>query len=418
MAARGLQAELIVRVPERGSVVLGSREWTSLANAPEFWGIVERGLLTVERLPGGAARLHGSCYVGRCTLNDGTRLELTEKVDGALSALLRHATHGSFRVEVLPASTGELNSLVGLLAQQFVREVRRYLTTGRDFRYQRHATSGPLAAGRLLLPETARLRARGLGHLMAFDRDKVSFATELNAVVFAALREISSLGLLGYIDAATVSTARALGMVFDDSGLERLLGRTHAAVASFAAGLLVNDKRSAHRDLLALAGVLLNRESFGGSMAAGGMVPRSWFLNLETLFESAVRNVLTKQYGMRGAVTSGRQRPRPIFGKFPGLLSANPDLVIEEAARVIVGDVKYKAVGTTASAADIYQLLVHATAFEAREAFLVFPDRVFAMRELGASSAGPRVQIFTLDVASLDEHVSMLVGSLRNGRRD
>jgi 5-methylcytosine-specific restriction endonuclease McrBC regulatory subunit McrC len=113
-------------------------------------------------------------------------------------------------------------------------------------------------------------------------------------------------------------------------------------------------------------------------------------------------------------VISGSTRSqRPIFEMGSGRYTANPDLVISKGAEVLaIGDVKYKSWSGSASADDIYQLLVHAAAFRCSLAFLIFPGESLEIHDLGLASTGCRTWVVVVDVCKVDEHLGKFLSTL------
>ncbi|HOE81842.1 MAG TPA: hypothetical protein PK329_02570 [Myxococcota bacterium] len=403
----------VVRVPERGRVDVTQVEWRNLASAPAFWSLVEKGIISVEHPSANRVRLVGTCYVGRAIIDD-VVVEVHEKVEGALAALLAHATRASFRVEKLAAPASELGPLIGLLAAQFVEALRRYVSRGREFFYRREKRVGSLVGGKVDVTGTIRLHARGLRHLVQFEKNTVAHNTPFNRVALAALREVDRLSRLVPVDRDAVAHARALAILFSDCRDTSVLFGARSEMVRLAQGLEAETKDSARRDLLALSMLLLAHESFEHTASTGSASPRAWFLNLETLFEAAVRNTMDFVVGPGARVSAGRDAPMPIFPATPiKEYRANPDLVVRTGSTAAaVGDVKYKAIDEGPAASDIYQLLVHATAFGSAEAFLVYPSDSFSCTDLGVSTAGPRVRVFAVDARDLADHMGRVLDVL------
>ena len=136
-------------------------------------------------------------------------------------------------------------------------------------------------------------------------------------------------------------------------------------------------------------------------------MPRTWFLNLENLFEAAVRNVLAGLCDHGVKVYRGGEAPQAIFNKENKEYRANPDIVIASSAEEPhVGDVKYKSFDGSAASGDVYQLLVHAEAFGAKSAFLIFPGESYSVRKLGASRGGIDTAFFSIRVQHLREDLA------------
>lgn len=403
----------VIRVPERGTVDLTIAAWRDVSRSPVFWSLVERGVVTVEQLRGGRVRLTGGCYVGRSRIADGLVLELHEKVSGSLAALLHFASGTDFRVEHVPGPSSELGPLIALLVTHFVEAVRRYAARGRLFEYEKLSMKGSLVGGRLDMTRTARLRARGLRHLAAFDKNAVTFDLPINRTVLAALREVERIGRLIQLPRDVVARVRTMALLFDDCRNAEVLFGARAEAARKAEKLAESVSDKALADMLALAAIILAHESFEHDTPLGGTAPRSWFLNLESLFERAVRGTMRAMLGSAGTVVAGRSSPPPIFPPRSDAFRANPDLVVHHAATTpCIGDVKYKQWNRLPGASDVYQLLVHASAFAATRAFLVFPADDFEVQVLGDAVTGARASVYGVDVRNLDNHIIAMLQDL------
>jgi len=404
----------VIRVPERGRGEVTQAAWRHLASSQAFWGLVEKGVLSVEHLGANRARLVGKCYVGRALVENNIVIEVHEKREGALAALLAHAMRTSFRVEKLKAPASEMGPLIGLLAMQFVEALRRYISSGREFVYQREKRVGSLVGGKLDVTGTIRLHARGLRHLVQFEKNVITQNTPFNRVALAALREVDSLSRIVSVEQSVLAHARALAVLFSDCRDTSVLFGARDELVRLAQRLEAESRDESRRDLIALAMLLLTHESFEHSAATGSVSPRAWFLNLETLFEAAVRNTLNVVSAPGVCVSSGRDGPMPVFPTTANKnYRANPDIVVRGgSASVAVGDVKYKAMDKGPAASDIYQLLVHANAFEASEAFLIYPGDNFSCVDIGTSTANIRVRVFTIDSRNLADHIGQLFTTL------
>lgn len=391
-----------LQIQERGWVDAPPATWARFSGDPAMWSLVDDGVIQLSRPSSGRVRVHGTRFVGTATIAGGT-LEIVEKVPGALAALLRFATDASFLVERQPAPGSELGPLIGLLVGQFLESVRAYAANGRDFRYVTEARAGPLVSGRIDIGRTIALRARGLQQLIAFDRQVLSHSTPKNRVVLAALRAIEQIGGIIPLPTADLASARTLSILFEDCLDSGIIYGTQEDLLAQAEQVQNSEPNVRDRDMLALATVLLAGESFEPLLRSGSLVPRTWFLNLETLFESAVRHVLRELTLPNLNVTNGAQESRPIFGSSQGEYTANPDLVLRGGGSVVaIGDVKYKQWSGAAAASDIYQLLVHAASFRSDLCFLVYPHDRHEAVWLGSSSTGCQTWLFAMDVLHLD----------------
>jgi hypothetical protein len=127
-------------------------------------------------------------------------------------------------------------------------------------------------------------------------------------------------------------------------------------------------------DVISLAGAVLDAAGFGGSEPWQRYIERSWFVNLETFFEEAIRNVVQQLLGTNFTVESAQYRP-PLFDQMLQRYRANPDIVVFDSTRaaVAVGDAKYKDLIGWPSSSDVHELLAHAAAYRSSRAFYSFP---------------------------------------------
>ena len=404
-------SERRVCVRERGQTDVASDTWAVLSEDREFRRLLEGGILTATLLPHGRTRLQGACYVGWVRCGD-VEIEIQEKVPGALKTLLSYATNTAFRIEHLQSPASDLGALTVLLIQQFLSAVTEYASRAREFVYERQRRVGSLAGGRIDIAASVQLRARGLGHLLAFDKDIVSFKTPLNRVVLAALMEVERLARVIDVGAEDVAAARGLALLFHDCRDVEVLFGDRSLLVRAASDLATSGRTLQLRDIAGLASALLAHESFERRTATWREVPRAWFLNLERLFEHAVISEL------RGAlpgtnVAGAGEGSRGVFRGERKTYGANPDIVVTgSGGRVTVGDVKYKNWTGEAVASDIYQLLVHTAAFAGTVCFLVYPHDEYQAISLGEAVTGTNTWLFALDVRNLGDGVARMADTL------
>jgi 5-methylcytosine-specific restriction endonuclease McrBC regulatory subunit McrC len=337
-------------------------------------------------------------------------MELREKIDGALAALLAHATHDAFKIHRVAAPGSELGDLAALIVHQLLDSIVVYATRGRDFRYARQRRVGSLIGGKIDMTRSLRLRARGLGHLFVFEKNVLSHNTPLNRVLSATLREVERLQTLIDIRSDDIARARGLAMLFSDCLDAELLFARREHFVTQANSLLGSGLPDPVKDMVALAAVVLSHESFETSASAASHLPRAWFLNLETLFEAAVRKSLAQIAPDGWLVLRGRDEQHRVFS---GEYEAHPDLVVRCGGNVFaVGDVKYKDWHGSATASDVYQLLVHASSFGSSRAFLVYPSDRFEVRSLGRSATGAETWFFGVDVRDLQTGIELVAETL------
>lgn len=403
----------VVSVPERGEVVIGASLWKQLAGDPSFQGLLDGEILRVSRGAGNHWRLHGSCYVGRALCGD-VLVEVSEKTPGAVAALLRHASRGTFRVDPIQAPGGDLTDLMALLVHEFLGAVRHYASRGRAFSYISEAREGPLAGGKINIPRTLQLRARGLGHLLAFQKNTTTHNTGLNRLVLAALREVDGLATITRLDDGDLADARGLALLFSDCLGTDVLTTSRDILTERAWHASSDSALSDEmRELAQLAAIVLSHESFGHATSDAPSVPRAWFINLETLFQTAVAKTMSTEVEPPTTVIS-LPSPAPfLFSGGEDARTLHPDLVVRRPAYCAVGDVKYKVWKRQAAASDLYQLLVHAAGFGAQDSFLVYPGSAYDCVHLGRAVTGSNVFMFCVDITDLESGVGKVCQSLQ-----
>ena len=408
-----IQRKVVVK--ERDQTEVGHSTWAVLSEDADFRQLLEAGILSATLLPTGLTRLRASCYVGRTTCSD-IDVEIQDKVPGALKALLSYATNSAFRIENIDSRTSDLGRLFSLLVQQFLSAVTQYVSQSRQFVYAYNNQVGALAGGRIDIPKSIQLRARGMVHRLAFSKAYVTFNTPLNRIILAALIEVGRICHLVGIEPDDAARARGIALLFSDCRDTQVLVGDRADLVRLASNLTTSNLTVQQRDIAALASVILAHEGFEGLTDSGLLVPRSWFLNLEQLFEQAVISLLREVVPPGTFVSHGRMNPQPIFERETLVYQAHPDIVlVHESGRVTVGDVKYKNWLGTAVASDLYQLLVHTSAFSGSTSFLVFPHDEYQARSLGEAVTGPDAWLFALDVSNLTDSVARMAGDLGGG---
>jgi 5-methylcytosine-specific restriction endonuclease McrBC regulatory subunit McrC len=391
----------VLTIPERGHREIEVQTWETLSKHPEVWRMIDQKIISATQLSAQKVRLTGSCFVGRIVLDDFI-LEVGEKIEGSLASLLAYATFGSFRVEqyIGPAST--LGALLNLLVRQFLIALHSYVSRGREFVYEQKRMRGSLASGRLNITGTVGLRARGLRHVLAYDRPTITHKTAKNRIIAAAIFELERLSEVVKLESVDLATARGLSLLFDDcKDQEVLFGERERFVILAHRLLSLGEVRD--KDLIALASVILAHQSFDHGSPTRAVMPRAWFLNLENLFEVAGRQVISKVYSGATQKAGESQRRNRIFEKAPEEYKANPDFILSSAKGIeAVGDVKYKVWTESPPPTDLYQLLVHAETYKAQIAFLVFPHDSYVFRDLGKSTTGCHTWLIAVDVRNLE----------------
>lgn len=395
-----------------------------------FWRLVDAGYLSVRRAGPDLYDLVGHKYVGRA-LVDGLEIRIDEKIPGTLASLAAVATGSELRIAVEGAPATDFDLFSRHLMRQFTSAAARYLAARQKPRYEYQSKQGPVMSGALDLPRTMRLHATGrLGHF-AFNQGYVVRDEPLDRLVLAALESLDRAAEALRLDADTVYEARWLSGSLAEIRDQRFLSTTGEAFLAIADAVeRASDQRPEDVDLARLAVVALLHRGCEPDRDAVGQVPRAWFVDLETLFEAAVRSSLRRLLG-KAAVDRGEGFPRRIFTGGSDASRAYPDLVVHWGDVVLaVGDVKYKALaaglghedesgeqvpGVTRikeGRPDLYQVLVHGASLEASKAFLVYAGDSYECVFPGIAATGAAMWTAQVRPSQLDADLAAVAKAL------
>ena len=396
-----------ILVPERGSSDISAAELEQLQTTTEFWALLNRRIIDVTMRPNGGARLSAGPYVGRAICGSEI-LEVVEKIPGALSSLLGYASESTFRLEPVAGTSTEIGPLIELIVLLFLAEVRKYLTNGKEFRYTRQRGVSPMVAGVIHIPATAQIRARGLVHQIAFDRTVITYETDKNVILKRALREVDHIAEAVGLDDVLVTKAHALNMYFDI--YPSRVAERQSELANLSEKLVSRD--ASDSALLSLAALLLRHESFENADWLGHTTPKTWFVNLERLFEEALRKQLNRAEFAGLIAKKGSDFDRYLFqDSSHGRLE--PDIVLLQDDEVVgIGDAKYKILLDHPRPSDMYQLLVHGAAFNSPLCFLAFASDEYRPIIYGQSATGAIVHAYALDVSDFENSVKAMLSDL------
>lgn len=377
--------------------------WQKLSADPLFWRLVEDKVTSVTVQSNDTARLTGACYVGRAIVSD-IVIDFVEKVPGAFAALASVAIPSTFKIFRVPSPVSAVGDTTGLLVKVFVEAAQQYAASAKEVRYAQRKSRGSLMGGALDLVETIRLRGRGVRHQVAFKRTELISDTPLNRAVFGALRRVEELKEIAQCDVADVLRARSLSLVLSDCAEGALAG----SASLQAIAIDIADEVGRRADIVELAelsAAILGDSGFGGAIVSRRTVGRSWFVNLEKLFERAVRRTLRAMLAGVGTV-EGATKGVYVFIDTAGRYPANTDIVIRaQEGPLIICDTKYKERPAMAwpDAADVQEILTHASAYNAKVALLVYPAEVGWLRRVGLAKTGCELWVIGLRLGHMEE---------------
>lgn len=396
----------MISVTERRRRQLTGDERRAIDDADGFWRLGDAGYVSYRRAGSDRFEIVGHKYVGRARVGD-VEVQVREKVPGTLVSLIGAATGAELRVEVAEAPATEFDLVSRHLMAQFTKAAGRYIADRRKPRYQYRQAAGPMLAGSLDMPATMHLHATGRLGLFAYRQGTVVRDEPLDRLVLAGLDELDRAAGALKLDPSTLYDARWLAGALDEVRDDAFLSSPTAGFLALADDIERDvSALPADIDLARLASVALLHRGFEPDLPGHGEVPRAWFLDLETLFEQAVRETL-RELLSSWEVDRGESFERRMFTGGGDASRTNPDLVVHRKGTVrVAGDVKYKSLAVALGEApddeepparrtkkegrpDLYQVLVHAASLGTDRAFLVYAgDDSYGCRYLGRAATG------------------------------
>ena len=376
---------------------------------------MDAGYVSLRRLGLDRWEIRGHKYVGQARSSD-VELQIVEKQPGSLLSLIKAATGAELRIEAVDSPEGVFDVVSKRLMGVFADAAGRYIAERRVPRYAYRDAASPALSGSLDMASTIRLHATGRRTLFAYKQGFVVRDEPLDRLVLAGLCELDRAGPVLGLDAQTLYDARWFAGALEAVRDERFISTPTPDFLAIADALEQDQTTSDEDvDLARLAAVALLHQGFDPGQTGAGAVPRAWFVDLERLFEQAVRRTLGELLE-DDDVDRGEQYERRMFS---GLDTSrtNPDVVVHRDGRTrFVGDVKYKNLGEgapgggdasdeqtgKASRSDLYQLLVHTASLQAERAFLVYPGEYYACQHLGRSATGSETWTVQVRVLRLE----------------
>lgn len=395
-----------IDIQSRATLSIDRATYIFLERDRDFERLVVGGVFSLTRSRTTPFGLKAGPYVGSALLSGGVRLQITEKETGSLKALIAWASPPDFRdAEVLSAGKKDAEIIL-VLAMNFLASLGLYLRRGRLKEYNTDRNVSTKPRGKLDLRATLALRARGhapelvsrqqnlTGNIAA--NQLLSFALGKLISVFSSLnRKPETVQALNFAHAfSDVTTTAVQNMPHDER--RTLFSETLELASSFP------ELRGALRDAQPFL--------FDGGLGVSNpdfILPRSYFLNLETLFEEATRNVASELLQAHGIVVAkGSLHKKSLFGPARKTYIADPDLIASYNAKVLlVGDCKYKIFSEKPDHGDVYQILAHATACDTKIAALFVPGQTNQVVELGRTANDISLFVAALRPAFLREDI-------------
>ena len=400
-----------VRVAERSTSAIESPLYRQLEASEEFWALVDSGVVSLIQSRAVPHGIRASCYVGEALVDGAVRIVVSEKVPGTLRCLLHWATPEDLRETDVPALGGGGSVLLDSFARRFLHHVGSYLRLGRLKEYRAKRMSGPRPRGRIDVRRSALQRAVGRPSRLVFTHAELTSDLLPNRLLALAVRAIDAYFLLHGESEEILVSARTYAPLFDDvdwydlsrSGWQE---KRAAFATAFEHPGVEGDLRSA----LSFAQPIVLHLGPWPLGRVDSVIPASYFLNLETLFEDATRRVLGE---LRPGVMKGAQLVRPLFRALEDRYIADPDITVSTGSRVeMVMDCKFKVLEEYPEHADVYQLVAHCSALSATRGALVYPSSRSTISVLGSTEAGIRVSYCGVRVEHLKEDLDGVLAHL------
>lgn len=401
-----------IEVRERSTVPLSEGDYRALEQSDVVLELVGLGVLSLVRSRATPFGVRAGSLVGESVITSGRRLVVREKVPGSLHALLRWAVPHDFRTAPAPAFVDADSPVLEVFAARFLDLLARHLQRGRIKEYGRFREQSSRPRGRIDLRRTIHLRSRGIATRVDHRRTVLHADILLNQLLALGLHAVESYVTVAGASAALTTRARSFAALFDDVDVLGMQRQPRGSKSrAFESALSDSRATGDISDALSYARALvLNLGAW--PLTEEHLVPESYFLNLETLFEDAVRQVATEAL-IHVSVSRGSQLERPLFVDRDAVYVADPDIVMSwPDARPVVADCKYKDLQGLPDHGDVYQLVAHAQAFGSTTAALVYPGTDYAIQSLGTTVGGVAVSWATVRVSHLDQDVALLMSDL------
>lgn len=347
-------------------------------------------------------------YVGRLVVSDDLIIDIRDPFPGTVEHCLELTQTGR-RAGGQPSAPGAAEVTPwGAVLREFATRLLDYVENGphREYWPVNLITSRP--RGRIDVPRTARhVHARGRVDLLACRPRTIGTDNALNRLLLAA-------------------AVRAAGLAEAEGASLALSQLQHAL--PFLAGVAYHhlpDERQASAAipredvatsaLVDLAGLFIAGIPAMPANDDQPIRPFSAWLNAERIFENAVRTIVGGMFPA-GTVLRGEDAEKPLLVSEPGDLppadrSAEPDIVVGSARPVLL-DVKYRTHDRLYTEDELYQLMAHATAFDAAASGLLTTagSGPYGVTWLGRDATGHAFYVLRVDPTSLGGIHSLLAG--------
>jgi hypothetical protein len=400
-------------VVERRTTELDESTYENLQNLPSVADLIDRGIIALIRSREVPYGVKAGPYVGTAILSADLSLRISEKSVGALKSLLVWSVPSDLRESSVPSPASFSGDILPQIARHFIRNLAYYLAHGRQKAYVRSSELSLVPNGSINVARTASLRARGKFSTLSVERFVMTANILPNRLLAAALTIAEAIFRDTPEDRDSLTEALMLAPMFADVQ-SSLLETTEWSERNALFETALSDARTTHDLAAALAYARPLLLHLGVPYAdTNSTLPRAYFLNLETLFEDAVRNLLATIAEREGRTAyKGDRLRRPLFRDTADRYIADPDVAVTGPGgeTVCILDCKYKDYPQNPEHSDVYQILAHSSAFASRVAILVYPGDVAQVREIGTTEENVKVLGASVRPDHLEEDARHLAG--------
>ena len=403
-----------IEVRERGRSSISLADFNALNRHPGFEQLIADGIFSLVRTKSAGTAISAGPYVGETIIDGIGRITVQPKVPDALAALLRWSVPKDVRVVGQSSLVGSDSPVLEHFLAGFLESLAKYLVHGRLKRYRSRRRVSAVPHGRIDVRTSMQLEARGKFGVLAYTERFLDADNALNRFLALALLaceefciSINSPGLL--------ARTRSYMALFEEVSWRSYWSHTlRKAQELFPLAMEQCPSADSERAVLYGRAILWNLGAWPTDGSSGIVVPHSFFLNLETLFEEAVRNVMAVSY----EVVKGSALNEPMFGGIPKSYIADPDIVVRTPTSFVVADTKYRDLSNGLPGhAELYQLHSHTRTLKGDLAVLIYPaesvgGEAWTLRELGETNDGIKTYVATVDVSRISDSVGRLMNDL------
>ncbi|GHH46484.1 5-methylcytosine restriction system specificity protein McrC [Streptomyces candidus] len=357
------------------------------------------GVATLRRTRLGA-ELEIGPYAGTIAFNDKFSVTIDELVPGTVAACLAISSSGR-KQNSQKSSHGDRVAPIVAIALEFLRTLEGEILGSLRKEYVTVTSQSNRPRGRISVRETVlHLWAKGrTDHVVTRSR-VLTEDTPVNRYLLAA--SIRAERLLRHFPDERRSIQKCI---------HALSGAEVYAQPSFPMNLSEADQSLLRS--LRIAEALLSGVPFRSQQH--GEAPFSAWVNVDRVFEEAVRETCHRVAPASATVTDGKSQRIKIFHARDGEPSAiakraDPDIVVQHHGKIGLLDAKYRISGERVTEDELYQLIAHIGAFSADAGALVAPalNAPPGVRRLGRINGGCTVDVIAVDPTDPDAMASVI----------